>query len=177
MGFVGWRIITYRLSGEGSGHRVGIWRELRRRGAVSLQTATWAMPTGDQFDEGLDKAVALVRRSGGSVLVADVDPASQAVSELEALYNAERDAEWSEFVSECDKALAELASEVAKEKFTLAELDEEEHNLERLRRWYRELRAKDLYGAPGSATAEVKLKEAAEALEDFAERVYEARSR
>ena len=95
MGFVGWRIITYRLSGEGSGHRVGIWRELRRLGAVSLQTATWAMPTGDQFDEGLDKAVALVRRSGGSVLVADVDPASQAVSELEALYNAERDAEWS----------------------------------------------------------------------------------
>lgn len=172
-----WRIITYRLSSEGSGHRVGIWRELRRRGAVSLQTATWAMPTGDQFNEGLDKAVSLVRRSGGTVLVVDVDPASAAVAELEALYNAERDAEWAEFVSECGKALVELADEVAKEKFTLAELDEEEHNVDRLRRWYRELRAKDLYGAPGSGTAEVKLKEAVEALEDFAERVYEFRSR
>ncbi len=172
-----WRIITYRLSGEGSGHRVGIWRELRRRGAVSLQTATWAMPTGDQFDEGLEKAVGLVRRSGGSVLVADVDPSSPAVPELEALYNAERDAEWSEFVSECEKALAELAGEVAKEKFTLAELEEEEHSVDRLRRWYRELRAKDIHGATGSGTAEVKLKEAVEALEYFAERVYEARSR
>ncbi len=169
--------MTYRLNGEGSGQRVGIWRELRRRGAVSLQTATWAMPTGDRFDEGLDKATSLVGRSGGSILVADVDPASPAIAELEALYNAERDAEWAEFVSECVKALAELAREVAKEKFTLAELDEEEHNVDRLRRWYRELRAKDLFGAPGSATAEVKLKEAVEALEDFAERVYEARAR
>lgn len=174
---MGWRIVTYRLTGEGSGNRVGIWRELRRRGAVSLQTATWAMPSGDQFDEGLDKAVTMVRRSGGTVLVADVDPASPAVAELESLYNAERDAEWSEFASECDKALAELAGEVAKEKFTLAELDEEEHNVDRLRRWYRELRAKDLYGAPGSVSAEIKLKEAVDALEDFAERVYEARSR
>lgn len=156
---------------------MGIWRELRRRGAVSLQTATWAVPTGDHFDEGLDKAIALVRRSGGTVLVADVDPASRAVAELEALYNAERDAEWSEFVSECGKALAELADEVAKEKFTLAELDEEEHNVDRLRRWYRELRARDIFGASGSPTAEVRLKEAVEALEDFAERVYEARSR
>lgn len=172
-----WRIVTYRLSGDGSGHRVGIWRELRRRGAVALQTATWAIPAGDHFDEGLDKAVRLVRRSGGSVLVADVDPASPAVAELEDLYNGERDAEWSEFVSECAKAVTELAEEVAKEKFTLAELDEEEHNVDRLRRWYRELRAKDIFGAPGSATAELKLKEVVEALEDFAERVYEARSR
>lgn len=156
---------------------MGIWRELRRRGAVPLQTASWAMPTGDHFDEGLDKAIALVRRSGGTVLVADVDPASPAVAELEALYNAERDAEWAEFVSECGKALAELADEVAKEKFTLAELDEEEHNVDRLRRWYRELRAKDIYGAAGSTTAELSLKETVEALEDFAERVYEARSR
>lgn len=177
VGFVGWRIVTYRLSGEGSGHRVGVWRELRRRGAVSLQTATWAMPTGDQFDEGLEKAMGLVRRSGGTALVVDVDPASPAVAELERLYNDERDEEWAEFLSECDKALAELAAEVAKEKFTLAELDEEEHNVDRLRRWYRELRAKDIFGAPGSAAAEVKLKEAIEALGDFAERVYEARSR
>ena len=174
---MGWRIVTYRLAGDGSSQRVGIWRELRRRGAVSLQTATWAMPTGDQFDEGLERAVGMVRRSGGSALVVDVDPASPAVAELEGLYNLERDAEWGEFISECGKALAELADEVAREKFTLAELDEEEHNVDRLRRWYRELRAKDLFAAAGSATAEIRLKEVVEALEAFAERVYEARSR
>ena len=172
---MGWRIVTYRLNAEGSAQRVAVWRELRRRGAVALQTATWAIPSGDSFDEGLTKAVALVRRSGGQVLVADVDPGSPAVAELESLYCTERDEEWAEFTAECDKAIAELASEVAKEKFTLAELDEEEHNVDRLRRWYRELRTKDLFGAPLSAAAEARLKVTVEALDDFAERVYQAR--
>ena len=144
---------------------------------MALQTATWAIPTGDGFDEGLSKAVRLVERSGGHALVVDVASDAPAIGELEALYSAERDAEWAEFAAECDKAQRELAAEVAKEKFTLAELDEEEHNVDRLRRWYRELRAKDLFGAAGSALGESKLKETVEALEDFAERVYEARTR
>lgn len=108
---MGWRIVTYRLHAEGSAQRVAVWRELRRRGALSLQTATWAVASGDSFDEGLTKAVAMVNRSGGQVLVADVDPASPAVTELEALYTAERDEEWAEFAAECGKAIAELASE------------------------------------------------------------------
>ena len=67
---------------------------------------------------------------------------------MEELFTAEREAEWVEFLSECDKAEAELHREVEKQKFTLAELAEEEQNVDRLRRWYRELRAKDLFGAP-----------------------------
>lgn len=154
-----------------------MWRELRRVGAVGLQSATWAVPVGDGFDEGLAKAVHLVERADGHALVLDVDPASESLGELEALYSADRDAEWAEFAAECEKAIAELAGEVAKEKFTLAELDEEEHSLDRLRRWYRELRAKDLFGAPLASTAEAKLKEATEALDDFASRVFQARQR
>jgi hypothetical protein len=154
---------------------VAVWRELRRVGAVALQSATWAVPSGDGFDEGVDKAVRLVERADGHALVVDVDPDSPSLAELEALYSAERDEEWAEFASECDKAIAELADEVAKEKFTLAELDEEEHNVDRLRRWYRELRTKDLFGAPLASAAEAKLKDATEALDDFAARVYQAR--
>ena len=132
-------------------------------GAVALQAATWAVPTGDRFDEGLAKAVALVERGDGQVLVFDVTPSETSVAALEQLYSDERE--------------AELRGEFEKEKFTLAELDEEEQNLERLRRWYRDLRAKDLYGAPSAADAERRLKACAELLEDFAERVYEARQR
>ena len=167
--------MTYRLPSDGgSSQRVAVWRELRRVGAVALQSATWAVPMGDGFDEGVEKAVRLVERADGHAQVVDVDPQSPSQAELEALYSAERDEEWAEFSAECDKAIAELASEVAKEKFTLAELDEEEHNVDRLRRWYRELRAKDLFGAPLAPEAEAKLKEATKALDDFATRVYQA---
>lgn len=172
-----WRVLTYRLSGDQSRHRVGVWRELRRVGAVALQSATWAIPTGDRFDEGLDRAIQLVERSGGHALCFEVSASQDALATVESLYTAEREAEWVEFGSECDKAEAELHREIETEKFTLAELDEEEQNIDRLRRWYRELRAKDLFGAPSAAQGERRLKDCAVLLEDFAERVYEARER
>jgi hypothetical protein len=42
-------------------------------------------------------------------------------------------------------------------KFTLAELEEEEQSLERLRRWYRDIRARDVFGAPDAAIPTVWL--------------------
>src|SRR5258708_26068155 len=54
---VTWRLITYRLPAEPSRHRVGVWRELRRLGAVSLQQGTWAVPEGEGFDAGFAQVV------------------------------------------------------------------------------------------------------------------------
>src|SRR5713101_5682808 len=105
---MGWRIVTYRLTAEQSRHRVAIWRELRRVGAVALQSATWAIPTGDRFDEGLAKAMALVERADGHALVFDVSGSEDNVVALEQMYSDEREAEWVEFCSECDKADVEL---------------------------------------------------------------------
>ncbi len=172
-----WRILTYRLTGDQSRDRVAVWRELRRVGAVALQSATWAIPAGDRFDEGIDRAVSLVRRSGGQALCFDVSASEDTLAALEGLFTAEREAEWVEFCAECDKAEAELTSEIDKQKFTLAELDEEEHNVDRLRRWYRDLRAKDVFGTPGASQGERRLKDCTQMLEAFAERVYQARGR
>lgn len=96
---------------------------------------------------------------------------------LEEQFTAAREAEWGEFLAECDKYEAELDREVAAEKFTLAELDEEEQSLERLRRWYRDLKLRDLFGAPSVALAERRLKTCTERLESYAERVYDAAHR
>jgi hypothetical protein len=172
---VRWRLVTYRLASDESRHRVAIWRELRRAGAVPLQAATWAVPTGQGFDEAVTRAVELVERAGASAFVFDVTTDEAAVAQLETLFTEEREAEWLEFLRECDKVEAELAHEVAIKKFTLAELDEEEQNHERLRRWFRDLRGKDVFGARSAEHAELRLKDCAEALEDYAERVYQAR--
>ena len=91
-----------------------------------------------------------------------------------AVYTAAREAEWVEFVAECRKYLAEIDKEIAKDKLTLAELDEEEQSLERLRRWHRELRLRDLLGAPSAAGADQRLKECQAILEDYTQRVFHA---
>ena len=171
---VDWLLLTYRLPAEPSRHRVAVWRELRRVGAVSVQQATWALPARAEFLDALDRAVELVHRADGEVLVFDAVPRGDGMSaRLEALFNEEREAEWAEFLAECTKFEREIDKEIRIEKFTVAELDEEEQNLERLQRWFRALRARDLFGNPSRSEAEGRLKECVERLEDYAERVYQ----
>jgi hypothetical protein len=169
----GWIALIYRLPPEPSRHRVAVWRELRKAGALSLQQATWVLPTA-LGTAAIDRAVALVERGGGDALVLDVTPRDdETAARLERLFTAARDAEWAEFVSECDKFEAEIAKEIRTDKLIPAELDEEEQNLDRLRRWFRELRARDVFRSASQGAAEGRLKECVEVLEDFAEQVYE----
>ena len=170
-----WLIVTYRVPQEPSRHRVALWRELKRAGAVSLQQATWALPSHAQTQEAVARVLGLVARADGEAFVFAADPADDVMAaRLEELFVEAREDEWTEFVRECDKFDVEIDHEIATGKFTAAELDEEEQNLERLRRWFRELRARDVLGAPTAATAETRLKESAERLDAFAEQVFEA---
>ena len=172
-----WRVLTYRLPAEPSRHRVAVWRELRRLGTVGLQQGTWAVPDGEPFAVGFAQVVEAIKAAGGRPVVLAVADEEDGAAQLETLFTAQREAEWGEFLSDCGKYQAELASEVDKGKLTLAELDEEEQSLDRLRRWYRTIKARDLFGAASGPVAERRLKECAEALEGFAERVYQARER
>ncbi len=167
-------MLTYHLPSEPSRHRVAVWRELRRAGAVSLQQATWVVPARADFLAAISRAVALIERADGEALVFDATAQDDAMAaHVEARFSADREEEWQEFLAECDKFDTEIDKEIRIKKFTAAELDEEEQNVERLQRWFRELRNRDLFRAPSHDQAERRLKECVERLEDFAERVYQ----
>ncbi len=90
------------------------------------------------------------------------------------MYGDARRAEWAEFLSECDKYLAEVAKEIHNEKFTLAELDEEEQNVDRLRRWHRQLRSRDLFNSVDDDETQTRLDACIVALDRFTGLVYGA---
>jgi hypothetical protein len=170
-----WLVVTIRLPASPSRHRVAVWRELRRIGAVPLGGGTWAAPAAPVFADGLNKVAELVRRADGSVLTLDARPhADTDADALLAEFNAARAAEWTEFVSECDKFEIEIAKERRIGKLTVAELDEEEHSLDRLRRWSRDLKARDIFGVAEGVDAEDRLKRCTETLDAYADEVYRA---
>jgi hypothetical protein len=170
-----WMVLLFRVPAEPSRHRVAVWRELRRTGAVSIGQSAWLAPAAPAFTDGIARAVRLVQAAGGEAVVLDAAGRQPADAErLAAVYTAAREAEWVEFLSECGKYLAELDSEIATAKLTLAELDEEEQSLERLRRWHRALRLRDVLGAPSAAGADRRLKECEAKLEDYTQRVFHA---
>lgn len=170
-----WIVVVVRLPTEPSRHRVAVWRELRRAGAVQLGPGSWALPALAVFAESVERVLELARRGEGEVIsLAARGRDESSAADLERTYTEAREAEWTEFRSDCEKYLAELSKEIATEKFTLAELDEEEQSMDRLRRWYRELSVRDVFGAPSAEAARTKLSECAARLEDYTDRVFRA---
>jgi hypothetical protein len=168
---VTWLLVLVRLAAEPSRYRVAVWRELRRVGAVPVTQGAWLMPATPWFGAAEQKVRQLAERGEGEVITVEVAD-TDAAAALAAVFAAARVAEWAEFRADCDKFDAEIAKEIRIEKFTLAELDEEEQSLDRLRRWYRELKLRDVQNLPEAAVAEQRLKECSEAFDDYADQVY-----
>ncbi|MET4538263.1 hypothetical protein ABIE37_000018 [Arthrobacter bambusae] len=169
-----WLLILVQLPSQPSRHRVAAWRELRRMGAVPLSPGTWVLPAHPAFDEGLKKTGALVAKGGGSWTLVDAAPREGGAETFRSAFEAARLEEWAEFTSDCGKFEQEIAKEISRRKFTFAELEEEEQSLERLRRWYRELKSRDVLHLPQAGEAAARLARCAEALEGYASLVYEA---
>jgi hypothetical protein len=166
-------VLVVRVPADPSRHRVAVWRELRKVGAVPLGQAVWAVPDAPVFTDGVSRVVDLAHRGDGDVTtLAAVGQTDSDAARLEGLFTDDRQAQWVEFVADCGKFDAEIDREIATGKFTLAELDEEEHSLDRLRRWHRELRARDIFGAPAVAEADQALKHCAVRLADYTDRVF-----
>ncbi|TDO52735.1 hypothetical protein EV643_102577 [Kribbella sp. VKM Ac-2527] len=163
-----------RIPTEPSRHRVAVWRELRKAGALSLGQGVWAVPDLPVFAAGIEHAVELAERAEGEATILAAAGRSEADSaRFAALFDAAREADWTEFLADCGKFEVEIAKEIQIEKFTLAELEEEEQSLERLRRWHRDLTARDVFGSPLAPDATARLKQCAEICEDYADRVFQ----
>lgn len=133
------------------------------------------VPDVPVFADGILRTVELAQRGDGEVTVLVAGGRSEHDEErLESLFTAERTDEWTEFLAECGKFDAEIDHEIRIEKFTIAELEEEEQSLERLRRWHRELSSRDVFGAPDAEAAGQQLKHCAARLVDYTERVFAA---
>jgi hypothetical protein len=172
---MGWILLLVQLPSDPSRHRVAVWRELRRGGAVPVGAGTWALPASPAFQGAIDRARTLCARGGGSFAILDAVPRDEESERVlrEAFVSARLE-EWAEFERDCGRFEQDVADETAKGTLTFSELEEQEQSLDRLRRWYRDLRKRDVLLLPEARNAERRLRSCEGLLNDFAERVYEA---
>lgn len=169
-----WLILVYRIPSEPSRHRAAVWRRLRGAGAIYLQNSVAALPASpgaERLLRGLRNEI--VEEMAGS---AQLLSAGAIVGEpdIVAAFNAARDDEYEEIVDRCQGFLAEIEQETAAEHFTYGELEENDEDLAKLRRWFDKVRARDSLGASGRRQASECLDACATALHGFAHRVYQA---
>jgi ChrB-like protein len=171
---MGWIVLIYRLPSNDSRARVAVWREVRRSGALHVQQSVVAVPDGDAFADAVEGLRQVLAEVGGQVTSLRAQPLAGGDDQrlLEA-WNDARDEQYRELTGECAKFLAEIDHEFEIEKFTLAELDEEEAELDKLQRWHERIRRLDIHGAPGGAAAVGALRDAEAALARYSTAVFE----
>ena len=171
---MGWIVLIYRLPSNDSRARVAVWRELRRSGALHVQQSVVTVPDTEAFAEDVERVRSVLADVGGQVTaLRGVPLAAGDDGRLLEAWNEARDDEYRELAGACAKFLAEIDHEFAIEKFTLAELDEEEAELDKLQRWRERVHRLDIHGAPGRESADSALREAEAALERYSAAVFE----
>jgi len=170
-----WLLVIPRIPAEPSRHRVAVWRELRRLGAVPAASGAWTIPDLPAFTESLPNLRTLAANGEGSLAVLRVESHGEDdVAALRDAFVATRADEWTEFIADCGKFEDEIDREIAKEKFTFGELEEEEQSLERLRRWQRDLARRNPIALDVAEEAGRRLDEVTERLAGYSELVFAA---
>jgi DNA-binding transcriptional regulator PaaX len=171
---VTWAVLLYRLPADDSRARVAVWRELRRSGALHFQQSVVAMPEAAAFGEDLRRLREVIAEVGGQVTALRAEALEPGDDDrLREAWNDARAAEYRELIGECSKFLAEIDHEFEIEKFTLAELDEEEAEMDKLRRWHERIQHFDVHGASGSPAAAEAIRDAEAALARYSQAVFE----
>lgn len=94
-----WVVLVVRVPAAPSRHRVAVWRELRRIGALSLGQSSWAVPDVPAVAEGITRVIELAERGEGGVVVLEATGRGEIdAARLAGLFTAERQAEWAEFL-------------------------------------------------------------------------------
>lgn len=170
-----WLLFLPQLPASPSTLRVNVWRRMRSVGALGLQNGVWILPHSPEKIEFAEALVAYIVEQGASGYVFQVDALNPSIEEnLIKRFRSDRDEEYAEFCERGDALLAELERETGQEKFTFAELEETEEDLEKLNKWLNKILARDFASGSRRQDAMEKIDQCRRAHATFARQVYES---
>jgi predicted nuclease with RNAse H fold len=170
-----WLLLTYKVPPEPATKRIALWRKLKGMGAVYLQNGVCLLPKTDDHIRRLKMIENdILEMAGESVILETVALDRAQEDKVVQRFRADRDDQYRELLGRCADFEAEIAKEVAINKFTYAELDEEDADLRKLQGWLEKIRKLDFYEAPLAEEAAERLRGCEALLDSYAKRVFEA---
>ena len=104
-----WLVLLMSLPPTPTRHRVGVWRKLKRMGAVNLRGSAWILPENPETTELFQWLVQEVQSFGGEATLLRVDGIETMSDEaVTALFNGARTEEYQMVKQECRELLARL---------------------------------------------------------------------
>ena len=146
-----WLLLIHQLPPEPAYLRVKVWRQLQSLGAVSLKNSVYALPSRDETREDFQWLLRTIVAGGGEGTVVEariVDGFTD--QELEALFQAARDADYQAIAEEARA----LAAALDKSKRGKDPVSEAQNAVRRLRKRLAATFALDFFSASGRETAD-----------------------
>ncbi|CAN7566091.1 Chromate resistance protein ChrB [Mesorhizobium sp. LjRoot246] len=170
-----WLLLTYKVPPEPAGKRVALWRRLKGMGAVYLQNGVCLLPKTEDHVRRLKMLENDISEMGGeSVILETIALDRVQEDKVVSRFRADRDDQYREFLGRCADFEKEIAKEIAINKFTYAELEEEDTDLKKLQGWLEKIKKLDFYGAPLADEAALRLRACEALLDSYAQRVFDA---
>jgi hypothetical protein len=144
-----WLLLLYGLPAKGNTARVGLWRKLKRYGAVQLKTSAYVLPDKPEHHERFQWLATEIKESGGEatlIRVAEIEGMSH--EQIMQMFNEARAAEYKEVSEACQTAVADGR------KMDRAELAAE---LGRQQRRFHEVKEVDYFRSPAADDAQMTL--------------------
>ncbi len=168
-----WLLFLSQLPSHPSSLRVNVWRKLRAAGALGLQNGVWMLPNQPEQLKFLENLLVVIRNQDASGQIFSVAPLSEAIEQdMLTRFCADREEEYTEFLERSQEFLNEIEKESGKQKFTFAELEENEQDYQRLTNWLGKIQKRDFFGGEKAREAVKTLEKCNTALEVFSAEVY-----
>ncbi|MFB9979246.1 Chromate resistance protein ChrB [Mesorhizobium kowhaii] len=170
-----WLLLTYKVPPEPATKRVALWRRLKSMGAIYLQNGVCLLPKTDDHVRRLKMLENDVSEMGGESVILETIALDRAQEDkVVSRFKADRDDQYREFLGRCADFETEIAKEIAINKFTYAELEEEDTDLKKLQGWLAKIKKLDFYDATLASEATERLRGCEVLLDSYAQRVFDA---
>ena len=168
-----WLLFCPQLPATPSSPRVTVWRRMRSAGAAGLDNGIWVLPQNQENEKLILEMETYVGSQKGEckLFVAETLDKKTEETILER-FSQDRAAEYAEVIEQCEDFLAELDKESKGGKFSFAEYEENEADLNKLESWFLKVSGRDFLKEDSARKAAEWLEKCRTAFKLFAEKVY-----
>jgi hypothetical protein len=146
---------------------------MRAAGALGIQNGVWILPERPEQILFLQDLSEIIQKQGAGCQIFKVSPLNETIEKnILELFSKDREEEYIEFLERSQEFLAEIEKESARQKFTYAELEENEQDLQHLSTWLGKIQKRDFTGGDIANTAASIYAKCQMAFETFSDSVY-----
>jgi hypothetical protein len=167
-------MLIYQVPSQPSAARVGIWRELKRTGALYLQQSVCILPTTEPLLLALQKITERITELEGNYhLLPLTNLPEEEEKKIVEGFVAQSNLQYDEIIENCEVNFAkEIEFETFRQNFTYAEAEEIRQELDKIRRWYERVVERDWFAAGRKDEAWRCIEHCEKLLEGFEEKVF-----